>query len=103
MIVKSELSSKDTFEAINLYAILALSYGFPVLDWAITESEIIHREMGKMLQQYYVMHSQSCLTQLYLLRKNGGTHTTNHYKNAVIDFRSYLSNSEEQFLKLTSN
>ena len=46
MIVKSELSSKDTFEAINWCAILALSYGFPVLDWAITE--IIHRETGKM-------------------------------------------------------
>ena len=32
MILKSELSSKHTFEAINSYAIPALSYGFPVLD-----------------------------------------------------------------------
>ena len=57
MILKSELSSKHTFEAINSYAIPALSYGFPVLDWTITELEIIDRETRKMLQQYHAMHS----------------------------------------------
>ena len=48
MILKSELSSKHTFEAINSYAIPALSYGFPVLDWTITEFKIINRETRKM-------------------------------------------------------
>ena len=47
MILKSELSSKHTFEAINSYAIPALTYGFPVLDWTITELEIIDRETPK--------------------------------------------------------
>ena len=32
MILKSQLSSKHTFEAINSYAIFALSYGFPRLN-----------------------------------------------------------------------
>ena len=50
MILKSELSSKLTFKSINSYPIHALSYGFPVLDWTITELEIIHREAQKMLQ-----------------------------------------------------
>ena len=39
-------------------------------------------------------------------RKNGGRgliNITNHYKNAMINFSGYLLNSEEQFLKLTSN
>ena len=33
VILKSELSSKHTFEAINSYAIPALSYGFPLQSW----------------------------------------------------------------------
>ena len=49
MILKSELSCKHTFEAINLNAFPALSYGFPVFDWTITELEIIDRETRKML------------------------------------------------------
>ena len=106
MILKSELSSKYTFEEINSYAIPALLYGFPVLDWTITELEIIDRETRKMLQQYHAMHSQSGVTRLYLARKNGSRgliKITCHYKNAIINFNSYLLNSEEQLLKLASN
>ena len=69
MIRKSVLSNKHFFEAINSYAIPALSYGFPVLDWTITELEIIDRETRKMLQQYHAMHSQSDVTRLYLPTK----------------------------------
>ena len=78
MILKIELSSKHTFEGINLYAIPALSYGFPVLDWTIIELEIIYRER----------RSQNDVTRLYLPRKNGVrglVNTTNHYKNAIIN------------------
>ena len=106
MILKSELSSKHAFEAINLYAIPALLYGFPVLDWTITELKIIDRETRKMLLQYHAMHNQSDVTRLYLPRKNGDRgliNMTNHYNNAIINFSSCLLNSEEQFLKLTSN
>ena len=83
MILKIELSNKHTFSAINLYAIPALSYGFPVLDWTIAELEIIGRETRKMLHQYHVMHRQSDVTRLYLPRKNGGAgliNIPNQYK-----------------------
>ena len=76
------------------------------IDWTITELEIIDRETRKMLQQYHAMQSQSDVTRLYLPRKSGGRgliNITNGYKNAIINFSSYLLNSEEQFLKLTSN
>ena len=106
MILKSKLSSKHTFEAINSYAIPALLYGFPVLDWTITELETIDRKSWKMLQQYHAMHNRSDVTQLYLSRKNGGSgliNITNHYKNVIINFSNYLLIYEEQLLKLTSN
>ena len=47
MILRSELPRKHTFEAINSYEIPALSYGLPVLNWTITELEIIDRETRK--------------------------------------------------------
>ena len=52
------------------------------------------------------MDSQTGVTRLYLPRKNGGRGVmkiTNHYKNKIISFSSYLLNFEEQFLKLKSN
>ena len=69
MILKSEIASKHTLEAIKLYAIPALSYEFSVLDWTITELEIIDRETRKVLQQYHAMHSKGDVTWLYLPTK----------------------------------
>ena len=66
----------------------------------------IDRETRNMLQQYHAMHSQSDVTRLYLPKNNGGRgliNITNHYKIVIINFRTYLLNSEEQFLKLTTN
>ena len=62
MILKSEIASKHTLEAIKLYAIPALSYEFSVLDWTITELELIDRGTRKMLQQYHAMHSKGDVT-----------------------------------------
>jgi len=36
-IMKTSLNSKNTIEAINTFAIPALSYGFSVLDYATTD------------------------------------------------------------------
>ena len=44
------------------------------------------------------MRGQSDVIWLYLPLKNGGRgliNITNHYKNAIINFSSYLLNSEE--------
>jgi len=52
------------------------------------------------------MHRSSDATRPYLPRKNGGRgliNITSHYKNAVINFSSYLLNSEEHLLKTVSD
>ena len=43
-----------------------------MLNWTITELEIIDRKTRKMLQQYHAAHSQSDVTRLYIRRKKGG-------------------------------
>ena len=106
MILKSELSSKNTVDAINSYAVPALSYGFPVLDWNITELEKVDRETRKVIQNHHLMHRQSDITRLYIPRKNGGRGLINivdHFKNAIINFSIYLLNSNERLLDLASN
>lgn len=106
LIMKSELNSKNTIDAINAYAVPSLSYGFPILDWTITELEIIDRETRKMLQNYQTMHNQSDINRLYLPRRNGGRgliNITNHYKNAIINFCIYLLQSDEKLLQLVSD
>ena len=106
MIAKSELSGKHMINAINMYAVPALSYGFPILDWTITELEIIDRETRKVLQSYHIMHRQSDITRLYIPRKNGGRgliNITEHFKNAIISFSTYLLSTNETYLSMVSD
>jgi len=106
MILKSELNSKNAISAINSFAVPSLAYGFPVLDWTISDLEIIDRETRKMLQTYHLMHSQSDVTRIYLPRREGGRgliNVTSHYKNAIINFSAYLVSSEDSFLQTSSN
>ena len=53
IILKSELSSKHTINLIDMYAVPALSYGFPVLDWTVTVLETVDREIITILQTYH--------------------------------------------------
>ena len=106
MLLKSELNSLNTISAINSYAVPALSYGFPVLDWTTTELETIDRETRKVLQSFHMMHSQTDITRLYIPRKDGGRGLINiveHFKNSIINFSSYLLTTDETYLNLVSN
>ena len=62
MIMKSELNNQNTINAINMYDVPFLAYGIPILDWTVTELEIVDRETRKMLQQHHSMHIQSYVT-----------------------------------------
>ena len=50
IIMKNDLNSQKTINAINMYAVPFLAYGIPVLDWTVTKLEIVDRETRKMLQ-----------------------------------------------------
>ncbi|XP_066930545.1 uncharacterized protein [Clytia hemisphaerica] len=105
-ILKTELNSKNTITAINAYAIPALSYGFQIVDWSITELEAIDRSTRIILQQYHLMHHQSDILRIYLPRKSGGRgliNITNHYKKTIINFSHYLQNTNEPLLRAVSN
>ena len=103
--MKTRLNAKNTIDAINTFAIPALSYGYVVLDWSITELETIDRETRKLLKKYHLLHENSDITRLYLTRKLGGrglTNVTDQYKNQVIQYSCYLRNTGDILLNLVS-
>ena len=68
-ILKSSLNSKNLITAINTYAVPAISYGFAVLHWSITELDIVDRETRNMLKSYHLLHNKSNITRLYIPRR----------------------------------
>ena len=100
-ILKTSLNSKNTIDAINTFAVPALSYGFPILDWSITDLSNIDQETRNILKKYHMQHKNSDITRLYIPRKEGGRgliNITDHYKNQIILYSHYLTNSNENLL-----
>ena len=92
--------------AINTYALPALSYGFVVLDWSITDLNIIDRETRNILKKNHAIQNASNTLRLYIPRKNGGRgllNVTQQYKKSIINMKYYLRNTEQRILKLAAN
>ena len=70
-IMKTILNSKNSIDAINTFATSAITYGFAVLDWSITDLESIDRETRNILKKYHLLNNNSNVTRLYLPRRDG--------------------------------
>ena len=105
-ILKSSLNSKNLITAINTYAVPAISYGFAVLDWSITELDIVDRETRNMLKSYHLLHNKSNITRLYIPRREGGRgliQIASHYKSTIINTNWYIQNSSENLITMVKN
>ena len=102
-ILKTKLNGQNLIQAINTYAVPAVTYGFPVLDWSVTELEIINRETRNILKTSHVIHNKSDVTRLYLPRSNGGRGLINildQYKKCIINTSHYINNNKERLIKV---
>ena len=79
-VLKTQLNSKNTINAINAYATPSLTYGFKVVDWSITELEEIDRATRTMFQKHHLMNNKSEITRLYLPRSKGGRGLVKHHQ-----------------------
>ena len=105
-ILKTELNSKNTINAINAYTVPSLSYGFQIIDWSITDLTNIDRLTRKLLQKHYMQHKQGDVTRLYIPRSHGGRgliNITNLYKSTIIKFGRYLQITESSHLRNVSD
>ena len=102
-IINSKLNSINIISAINTFAIPAVTYGFQILDWSITELEQIDRDTRKILKKNKLLNIHSNNHRIYLPRKQGGRgllSITDQYKKSIINMSIYLSKTEERLLLL---
>ena len=104
-ILKTSLNSVNTIQAINTFAVPAISYGFQVLDWSTTELEDIDRQTRNILRKNHLLHENSDVDRLYLARSNGGRgllNIANLYKTQMITYSHYLQQATESLMMLMS-
>ena len=92
-ILNSELNSKNMINAVNTFAIPALTYSFQILDWSLTELEQIERETRKLMKRNYSMNNNSNNHRIYLPRSFGGRgmlSIVDQYKKSTINMSIYL-------------
>ena len=71
-LVKTKLSGKNLFKALNTYAILVLSYSFGVIKWTREELRKLRTSLSKLLNKYCMHHEKSAVERISLPRKLGG-------------------------------
>ena len=100
-ILKTKLNGKNIITAINSFAMPALSYGFAILDWSITELDEIDRNTRKLLKKFHILHNKSDIHRLYIPRRESGRGLLSaliQYKKAIISIAHYLANSRERLI-----
>ena len=71
-ILQSKLTSKNTFKAINTYAIPILTYSFGVINWTNTDLESLHRKTRTLFTKYNKHHPRASVERFLLSRPEGG-------------------------------
>ncbi|CAG4997932.1 unnamed protein product [Parnassius apollo] len=71
-ILKSGLNGKNTFKAINTFAIPVLMYTFGIVKWSNAELESVERSTRVLLTKYRIHHPKSAVERITLPRTEGG-------------------------------
>ncbi|XP_044765984.1 uncharacterized protein LOC123322181 isoform X2 [Coccinella septempunctata] len=71
-VLRTQLSSKNKMEAINIWALPSLTYTAGVLTWSNTDLQRMDRRIQTTLVQHGLLHPNSATERLYLPRKEGG-------------------------------
>ena len=81
MVLKSEL------EAINILAVLLVTYSFNIINWTLQELTKLDTKTRKFLTMYKMHNPKSDVDRLYLPRAEGGRgliHMELSYKTSTI-------------------
>ena len=69
---KSGLQGKNTFQAINTWAVPVTRYGAGIITWTLTELRELDRKTRKLLKLHRAHHPQADVDRLYVSRQQGG-------------------------------
>jgi hypothetical protein len=71
-LLRSSLSGKHCFQAINTWAVPVIRYGAGIIDWTATELRAIDSKTRRTLKTHGAHHPQGDVDRLYVNRKRGG-------------------------------
>ena len=71
-ILNTELTGRNTADAVRTYAMPIMRYGFGILSWTKDELRAIDRKVRKILTKGKFHHPKSNLHRLYMSRDRGG-------------------------------
>ncbi|KAL1446706.1 hypothetical protein WDU94_005608 [Cyamophila willieti] len=101
-ILKSKLSARNIFKAINTYAIPILTYSFGVIKWSNTELEELNRLNRTKLTEHRKHHPKSCIQRMTLSRKDGGrglTDISTLHEKQIINLQKFFLNKTSSLHK----
>lgn len=93
LILKSELTGKNKIQAINTYAVPALTFSFGVIEWSNTDLETINRSLRKEFTKYRAHHPRACKERFHLPRSVGGRGVTDLreiYERQTLNLKKYF-------------
>jgi hypothetical protein len=98
-ILKSHLTTSNTTQAINGFALPILRYGFGIIRWTKTELTKLDRKVRKLLTATKFHHPKSNTHRLHISRKGGGrgvTSVLDCYEQECSGIAKYLEANDEE-------
>ena len=103
IILKNEINTNNTIDAIRTYAMLVMRYRFGILKWTVAELRTIDRKVRKILTKGKIHHPKSNTHRLYMSRKEGARGLIGAFDchgQECTALATYLENSEDDFSKI---
>lgn len=101
-LLRSKLSAKNLFKAINTYAIPILTYSFGIIKWSDTELEELNRLNRTQLTKHRKHHPKACLQRMTISRKDGGRGLTDIktlHDNQIFNLEKFFANKTSNLHK----
>lgn len=99
MLIRSQLTSRNLFKAINSFAIPILTYSFGIVSWSKTDLIKLQRSINTSLTINRKHHPRSCVQRLTLPREDGGRgliDIENLHNQQIINLRKFFFQKAQQ-------
>ena len=103
MILKTELNSKNKFEAINTLAIPVVTFSFNIINWTTNDLKRLDTKTRKLFTMNKMHHPKADIDRLYLPRCEGGRGLIQlelSFKTTTIGLEMYMEKTTDPFLQI---
>jgi iron-sulfur cluster repair protein YtfE (RIC family) len=99
----TELSAKNTIQAIGALAVPVLRYGFGIINWHQEELQKLNRRTRKLLTIHGQHHPKADVDHLYVFRKQGGRRLMQLEEAYIKEFKKlmeYVDSTEDPLIQI---